>query len=141
MVYQVKFIILIFISCSTTNQEVSLDYSKKSPKELLRLSVEGVPEAQTALGTLHYHGRGVPQDFKEAVRWYRIAADQKLVEAQFNLGLMYYHGRGVQQDYKRAIRWIRFAAEEGLAEAQFNLGLIHYNGHGVSQSFIEAASW
>ena len=102
------FIILIFISCSTTNQEVSLDYSKKSPKELLRLSVEGVPEAQTALGTLHYHGRGVPQDFKEAVRWYRIAADQKLVEAQFNLGLMYYHGRGVQQDYKRAIRWIRF---------------------------------
>jgi TPR repeat protein len=32
--------------------------------------------AQSNLGVLYYHGWGVPQDFAEAVRWYRKAADQ-----------------------------------------------------------------
>ena len=32
-------------------------------------------------------GRGVPQDDAEAVRWYRLAAEQGEASAQYNLGV------------------------------------------------------
>jgi TPR repeat protein len=44
----------------------------------------------------------VAQDYAEAVRWYRKAADQSLAEAQFNLGAAYETGHGVGQDYAEA---------------------------------------
>jgi len=44
---------------------------------------------------LYDKGRGVSQDYKEAVKWYRVAADQGSARAQVNLGVMYSCGRGV----------------------------------------------
>ncbi len=46
------------------------------------LADKGVAEAQINLGTMFENGQGVSQDFKEAVRWYRLAADQGLTKAQ-----------------------------------------------------------
>ena len=51
-----------------------------------------------------------PQDFAQAVIWYRKAADQESAAAQNNLGLMYENGRGVPQDYIRAHMWYNLAA-------------------------------
>ena len=45
-------------------------------------------EAQFLLGVRYRDGTGVPQDDAEAVRWYRLAADQGLAGAQRNLGSM-----------------------------------------------------
>jgi hypothetical protein len=55
-------------------------------------------------------GQGVPQDDKEAARWYRAAAEQGAAGAQFNLGTMYKHGSGVSQDYVQAFMWYSLAA-------------------------------
>ena len=41
----------------------------------------------------------ISQDYTEAVRWYRKAAEMGLAEAQFNLGGKYYEGQGVPHDY------------------------------------------
>ena len=49
-------------------------------------------------------GWGVPQDYAEAVRWYRLAADQGYTAAQFNLGIMYDEGLVVPQDDAEAVR-------------------------------------
>jgi TPR repeat protein len=38
------------------------------------------------------------QDYAEAVKWYRKAAEQGDVKAQSNLGVMYASGQGVKQD-------------------------------------------
>ena len=54
-------------------------------------------------------GLGVPQDEAEAVRWYRLAAEQGDAEAQFNLGAMYAIGRGVPQDDVTAHMWFNLA--------------------------------
>ena len=62
-----------------------------------------------------------PQDDAEAVRWYRLAAEQGHASAQFNLGLMYDKGEGVPQDDAEAVRWFRLAAEQGNAWAQKRL--------------------
>ena len=40
-------------------------------------------------------GNGVPKDDAEAVRWYRLAAEQGNAEAQFELGYMYDQGDGL----------------------------------------------
>ena len=38
---------------------------------------------------MYDNGDGVPQDYKEAVKWYRLAAEQGDAAAQYNLGIMY----------------------------------------------------
>ena len=73
---------------------------------------------------MYFEGQGVPQDDKEAFKWYRLAAKQGQVEAQYNLGAMYFKGQGVPQDYKEALKWYRLAAAQGYAKAQYNLGLV-----------------
>ena len=66
--------------------------------------------AQTNLGFMYSSGRGVPQDLGEAVKWYRLAAEQGNATAQSNLGSMYYSGEGVPQDYVQAYIWVSLAA-------------------------------
>jgi TPR repeat protein len=90
---------------------------------------------------MYDQGRGVPQDYAEAIRWYRKAADQGDIPAQDILGLMYSNGQGVPQDHAEAARWYRKAADQGDADAQFNLGLKYYKGQGVPQDYVEAYMW
>jgi TPR repeat protein len=54
----------------------------------LDLADKGIAEAQINLGMMFESGQGVPQDFNEAIRWYRLAADQKLIKAQEKLNLL-----------------------------------------------------
>jgi TPR repeat protein len=66
---------------------------------MLPIAEQGDASAQYNLGVMYANGYGVPQDYAEAVRWYRLAAGQGNAKAQYNLGLMYYNGEGVPQDY------------------------------------------
>ena len=83
-------------------------------------------------------GRGVKQDFKEAVRLFSIMADEGSEYAQANLGLMYANGDGVKKDYKKAVYWFRKAAEQGNASALTSLGFHYSNGYGVDKDHEEA---
>jgi uncharacterized protein len=60
---------------------------------------------------MYFNGQGVRQNYAEAVKWYRKAAEQGYAWAQYNLGFMYFHGQGVPQDYAEAAKWGRKAAE------------------------------
>ena len=99
---------------------------------------EGTAWARYNLGLMYATGRGVPQDHAEAVRWYRLAAEQGHAGAQFNLGYMYSAGRGVPQDHAEAVRWYGLAAEQDYANAQRNLGIMYADGRGVPQDNVEA---
>ena len=101
----------------------------------------GDADAQNNLGGMYDNGQGVPQDVAEAVKWYRLAADQGYAMAQYNLGVMYDNGQGVPQDDAEALKWYRLAADQGQADAQFNLGVMYYNGQGVPKDLIEAYAW
>jgi TPR repeat protein len=59
---------------------------------------------------MYENGQGVPQDYKTAVKWYSLAAEQGHGSAQSNLGSMYYKGDSVPQDYVRALMWCNIAA-------------------------------
>ena len=66
---------------------------------------------------MYDEGEGVPQDDREAVKWFRLAAEQGAARAQFNLGIMYADGEGVPQDDKEAVKWFRLAAEHARVHA------------------------
>ena len=61
-------------------------------------AVQGDAWAQYDLGQIFADGRGVPQDYEEALWWWRLAAEQGLTMAMTDIGLMYSLGRGVLQD-------------------------------------------
>ena len=90
---------------------------------------------------MYNEGKGVPQNYKTAEKWYRLAAEQGYADAQYNLGVMHDTGQGVPQDYKTAIKWYTLAAEQGDADPQFNLGLMYYWGTGVPKDFVYAYMW
>lgn len=87
-------------------------------------------------------GKGVSPDYREAFKWYRLAAELKGIHIdQFRLGLMYYNGEGVPKNDREAIKWFRKAAEQGHASAQHNMGYMYYNGYGVTKNHVRAYAW
>ena len=66
--------------------------------DLQRKAENGEVAAQFNLAFMYAEGQGVPQDYKQAVKWSRLAADQGDGKAQYYLGAMYAKGRGVPQD-------------------------------------------
>src|ERR1700730_7963340 len=79
--------------------------------------------AETDLGVMYDMGQGVPQNYAEALKWYRKAAEQSHADAEYNLTVIYRHGKGIQQNYPEALKWFQLAAEQGNADAQYNLGM------------------
>jgi len=47
---------------------------------------QGLPEAQFALAVMYDNGQGVAQDYPEAVRIYRLLANENMADAEYNLG-------------------------------------------------------
>src|SRR5438034_5667631 len=45
-------------------------------KEWRPLAEQGLAKAQHNLGVIYYNGHGVPPNYAEALRWYRLAAEQ-----------------------------------------------------------------
>jgi TPR repeat protein len=60
----------------------------------------------------------------EAVRLYRLAADQGHAGGQYNLGDMYEHAKGVAKDMAEAARLYRLAADQGNADARSRVTLL-----------------
>lgn len=57
------------------------------------------------MGTLHLYGAyGVSQSYEQAVRYFKMAADQGDGSGLSYLGFMYANGFGVQQNYDTAIK-------------------------------------
>jgi uncharacterized protein YdaT len=75
---------------------------------------QGDANAQSLLGKIYEEGRAVPQNYPEAVRWYRKAAEQGDKFAQLSLGMMYKEGKGVAQDDVEAARWLRKVEKRGV---------------------------
>ena len=96
---------------------------------------------QFNLGGMYRDGRGVQQNYAEALKWFRKAADQGYDSAQASLGFMHERGQGVLQDYVEAGKWYRKAAEQGNGSAQADLGLLYSYSKGVPQDYVQAYMW
>ena len=85
---------------------------------------------------MYENGLGLLQDYAEAVRLYRLAADQGYASAQTNLGVMYRNGEGVLQDTVTAHMWYNIGAANGNELGGTNRDSI---AEGMTQQAIEQA--
>ena len=84
---------------------------------------------------------GLTKNVKEAVKWYRKAADQGFAEAQSHLAFFYLGEKGLPQDINEFDKLIRKAAEGGDAEAQNFLGIFYEFGLRLPQDYVVAYKW
>jgi len=109
--------------------------------ELRAQAEQGNAKDQYNLGVRYESGQVVPQDYQEAVRWYRLAAMQGYSDAQYQLCTMSDIGRGLPQDYQEALRWCSLAADQYNVRAMYNLGVHYQYARGVSKDLIRAHMW
>lgn len=110
-------------------------------ENLKPLAEQGDSSAQTYLGWMYRNGEGVPQDYAESIRWFRLSAAQGVAVGQYLVGDAYMKGEGVEKDYKEAIKWIRLAAEQAYSSAMYSLGEAYESGYGVDKDKIKAHMW
>lgn len=84
-----------------------------SLEQCRNIAEEGNAEAQYKLGRMYEEGLGLPQDSKEAFKWYLKAAEKGSAKAQYKLGTMYTLGKGVTRDIVEAAKWFGKAAQQG----------------------------
>ena len=114
---------------------------EQAAKELKPIADGGHSQAQFLMGTMYASGEGVEGSMGEALRYYRLSAEQDNGEAQNALAFTFRVGNGVQQSYENAAAWYRKAANRGIGDAQYNMGSLHAAGLGVEQSYVEAFKW
>jgi len=85
---------------------------KTAVKWLRAAAAQGLPPAQTMLGTAYEFGQGVRRSDKQAAKWYEAAADHGDATAQSSLAGFYERGVGVDQDYKEAYFWYAVALRD-----------------------------
>jgi uncharacterized protein len=109
--------------------------------ELKAKAEQGDAQAQARLGKAFAEGAGVPQDYKEAARWYGQAASNGNVQAEAMFGELCQAGQGTRRDLAAAVRWLNKAAQEGSTAAQYDLGFMYEHGQGVPHDEKLAAHW
>lgn len=108
----------------------------------LALAHSGDPDAQQLVGSFYEDGYGVLADMSEALKWYKLAAeDGHRPLAEFRIGSIYYDGRGVETDKHEALRWYTLAAQHGGLDARAKVGHMYFRGDGVAENWSEAFKW
>lgn len=91
------------------------------------------------LGYAHSHGQGgLPVDKREALKYYRMAADLGLTMAIHNVGAL------TDSELKNpgeAMKWFTAASKLGWAHSSRLLGDHYLRGDGVKKNFDEAERW
>ena len=85
---------------------------------------------------MYYSGRGVPQDYGEAARWFGKSAEQGQTAAQKNLGAMYGKGEGLPQSHFMAYVWLDIAARSGAGDV---VGMRNFAASKLSPEDLDAA--
>lgn len=134
-------LVLSVLSGCATNGAITEAEDREKFVRLAPLAAQGNAIAQTKIGQMYEDGEGVTQDYKKALKWYRLAAAQWNYLAQTQLGYLYYYGEGVIQDYREAVKWFLLAAEQGFVVAQDMSGVMYTLGRGVPKDYVRAHMW
>jgi tetratricopeptide (TPR) repeat protein len=81
------------------------------------------------------------KNWNEAMRFYRLAAEEGNATAMAGISGMYHQGAGVKQDFTESLRWARMAAEKGDQFAMGMVGVQYASGEGVAKDCGVAKQW
>jgi len=87
----------------------------------IRGAEAGYSPSQCSLGECYYEGDGVPKDYVEAMKLFKLAAQTGDAMAKNNIGSMYFNGYGVTSDTFEGARWWKLSAAQNCEAAKNNL--------------------
>lgn len=130
--------IFSFLNFWKKDNKPQLPDTSTSPEETLlqkleRMANSGDLNSQLTLGYMYLYGDDtakVEQDYKQAFKYYEMAANQNDNVAVNNLGSLYYSGIGTPRDIIKATQMFSKAAELGNTEAMVNLAFIYISEEG-----------
>lgn len=147
LIFKIMLVMGVFLTgnvCAQNTQETVITETKvakdtsaaettdeKAPEEfnideLKEKAANGDVESQLNLGYAYLYGlNGVNVDYRQALIYYEMAAEQKSATAYNNLGSLYFSGVGTDVDYKKAIHFFDEAAKLGSHDAAVNLAIIY----------------
>jgi putative methionine-R-sulfoxide reductase with GAF domain len=108
---------------------------------ILNRASAGDSIAQYEMAVRYADGKGVPQNYQDAMAWFAKAAAHANEKAQWKLGLGYMKGIGVPQDEGKAVDWFKRAANGGDVRAQSALSEVYFSGRGVPIDYVRALTW
>jgi TPR repeat protein len=129
---------LLVAGCNQTNQK---NFEDLSVAELKAVAAKGDSQAQFALAFRYFHGRGVSKNPREAMEWFRQAAELGFPSAQTILGEAYLKGFVVEKNQRAAVSWFQKAAAKGEPPAQLRLAICYLNGTGTETNLTEGVVW
>ncbi|PZO12165.1 MAG: hypothetical protein DCE87_15120 [Betaproteobacteria bacterium] len=125
---------LCFIVLATFSNIAMADWFLSSEtKALITKAEAGDTDAQFRVGVAYDFGKGAPRDGKEAMKWYRMAAENGNAEAQNSFG----SGLQAEKRYAEALAWYEKASSRGHALATNNLAYLYDMGLGVKQDRLK----
>lgn len=116
---------------------ISFNTLAELDQSILEQANKGDTESQLAIGKAYAQGIVVPKDHKEALSWYKKAAQQGDIKAQFELGVLLWIEGNNEEEKSQGMTLIHQAAEKNLAEAQFMVGSIY----GIRKDINESYKW
>lgn len=75
-------------------------------------AVKNEPLASYILGILYKNGEGFEQNYSNALRYFKLAAEAGCEISMFELGELYYNGYGVTKDFEEAAKWYQAACKK-----------------------------
>lgn len=145
------FFLVLFtgLACAEPTEDANRAFDanrfEQAARLLAPLAQHGNPVAQLRLGILYFQGRGVKEDERLAISWWRRSAAQGNLDAMYQLGNAFTFGmeaaKSVPDPDREAAWWYFQAASAGHREAQYGLALLFLAGKGVIESREEAVRW
>lgn len=121
-------------------------YGKGTPvnypkaKGLFTEAAKEIHEAMNQLGGIYYKGLGQARDEKQALSWYKKAADLGNANALYELGLLSETGVTTKPDFSEALKYYQVAADKGNEKAMLALARMYHYGLGVEKNPKMAAN-
>lgn len=97
----------------------------------------GSAEEQYYVAVCFELGSGTQLSYDEAIKYYKLSAEQGNTTAMVDLGMIF-QKKTSKQSNEQAFYWFKLAANNGNPLGEANLGRCYENGFGVSSSIIDA---
>ena len=93
----------------------------------------GDAECQFRLARFYEDGKGVDQDYVQAMYWCKKAWARDYKAAACDISWLYENGYGVEQNYVEAVSWAKKAINAGEPKGESRLAWLYLYGYGVKQ--------
>ncbi len=125
-----------------TNQGIDQNLGDMSMSNIILLASNGNVDAQFEVGKAYFTGNGLPLNKIEAVKFFKMAADQGHIVSETLMGTFYSMGDGgLVIDQAESMKWFRRAAVKGSSNAQLSLGVAYKDMTDTPNNHITAYAW